>query len=269
MHRSGTSVLTGALRLCGAWVGEEAELTRANVENPWGFWERKDIRQICDRLLHAAGADWWKIAGFNLQAIPHAVLSEQRQKFQEVVSILACHDLWLIKEPRLCLVLPVLRDYLSGSVCIHIVRNPLEVAKSLQLRNGFSISAGLALWETYNLHAIRASENIPCLLVSHESLMLHPTHTLGGLVEDLQELSVASLEKPHDDVVRRLIDPSLYRQRASGEDLVDFLSPSQQALWEFLCNSQSVEGRICPTLSRRHETKLARPGIDRTLAKLP
>ena len=34
MHRSGTSAITGALRLCGAWVGEKAELTVPNIENP-------------------------------------------------------------------------------------------------------------------------------------------------------------------------------------------------------------------------------------------
>ena len=29
MHRSGTSAITGTLRLCGAWVGKESELTEA------------------------------------------------------------------------------------------------------------------------------------------------------------------------------------------------------------------------------------------------
>lgn len=255
MHRSGTSALTGALRLCGAWVGEEAELTRANVENPWGFWERRDVREICDRLLHAAGADWWKVANFDLQSIPHAVLSEQRGRFKEVVSVLTRHDLWVIKEPRLCLLLPALRDYVENPVCVHVFRNPLEVAKSLQLRNGFSISAGLALWETYSRHALKASENLPRLFIAHESLMLDPSRTLERLVEDLEKLSVAGLEKPEHNLITRLIDPSLYRQRASEAELRDFLSPSQQTIWSLLCsNYPREEGDYSsiPHVTRQH-----------------
>ena len=211
------------------------------MENPWGFWERRDVRQICDRLLYAAEADWWKVANFDLQSIPHVVLSEQRGRFKDVVSVLAKHDLWVIKEPRLCLLLPALRDYIRDPVCIHVFRNPLEVAKSLQLRNGFSISAGLALWETYNQHALKASENLPRLLVSHESLMLHPIRTLERLVEDLENLSVPKLVKPEHSLITRLIDSSLYRQRASETELRDFLSPSQQEIWRLFCSSHLGE----------------------------
>ena len=142
MHRSGTSAITGALRLCGAWVGEETELTGANTENPHGFWERRDVRQICDQLLHTAGADWWKVANFNPDAIPHAILVEQRRKFEKIIAALDEHETWIVKEPRLCLLLPVLRDNITNPVCIHIFRNPLEVARSLKTRNGFSIAAG-------------------------------------------------------------------------------------------------------------------------------
>ena len=140
MHRSGTSAVTGTLRLCGAWVGEEAELTGAGFENPRGFWERRDTRNVCDRLLHSAGADWWKIARFEPEAIPHAILAEERKKFTKIVSSLNEHRSWALKEPRLCLLLPVLRDCVSNPICIHVFRNPLEVARSLQTRNGFGIA---------------------------------------------------------------------------------------------------------------------------------
>ena len=139
MHRSGTSAITGALRHSGVWVGEETELTDANVENPLGFWERRDIRDLCDQMLHSAGADWWKVASFEPKAIPRTALAEQRRKFEKIVSELDKYQAWVIKEPRLCLLLPILRHYVKNLVCIHIHRNPLEVARSLQTRNGFSI----------------------------------------------------------------------------------------------------------------------------------
>ena len=243
MHRSGTSALTGALGLCGAWVGEERELTGANIENPCGFWERRDVRQICDRLLRTAGADWWKVTNFDPEGIPHAVLAEERTRFAKVISSLDERGTWVLKEPRLCLLLPALRELVSNCVCLHIVRNPLEVARSLKVRNGFSISGGLALWETYNRHAVGGSENLPRVLVSHESLMLHPVETLDRIIGRLGELGVTGLERPDEERLRQFISPSLYRNRATEKEVFEYLSPSQRAIWRQLCEDQAGDHR--------------------------
>ena len=231
MHRSGTSAITGALRHCDVWVGEETELTDANVENPLGFWERRDMRDLCDQMLHSAGADWWKIANFDPKAIPRAALAEQRRNFEKIVSKLDKYQAWVIKEPRLCLLLPVLRHYVDSPVCIHIYRNPLDVARSLQTRNGFSISAGLALWEVYNLHALKASEGLPRISLSYESLMQHPVETLNALVKELEGLGGEHPIKPDSGLIERFIDLDLYHQRATDEETEDYLLPAQRALW--------------------------------------
>ena len=238
MHRSGTSAITGALRLCGAWAGDESELTSANAENPRGFWERRDVRRICNRLLHTAEADWWKVVAFDPASIPDAVLAEQRQEFARVVATLSEHEAWVVKEPRLCLLLPVLRDCIASPFCIHIFRNPLEVARSLNVRNGFGIAGGIALWETYNRHALSAARDLPRVFVSHESLMLHPVETVGGLLERLEELGAAHLTRPDEDDIRQFLNPSLYRYRATEQETQEYLAPSQRALWQQLRNSE-------------------------------
>ena len=241
MHRSGTSAITGALRHCGVWVGEETELTDANVENPLGFWERRDMRDLCDQMLHSAGADWWKIANFDPNAIPRVTLAEQRRKFEKIVSELDKYEAWVVKEPRLCLLLPVLRHYVRNPVCIHIYRNPLEVARSLRTRNGFSISAGLALWEVYNLHALNASEGLPRISLSYESLMLHPVDTLNALVKELGGLAADYPIKPDSGVIERFIDLGLYHQRVTDEETEDYLLPSQRALWLRLRSGEAFD----------------------------
>ena len=255
MHRSGTSAITGALGLCGAWVGEEAELTGANVENPRGFWERRDTREICDRLLRAAGADWWKVASFEPEAIPRAVLAEERKKFERIVTTLAERGTWVLKEPRLCLLLPALRDYVADPVCIHIFRNPLEVARSLQARNGFGIAGGLALWEAYNLHALNAAKDLPRIPVFHESLMLRPVETVTGILAELAELGVAGLAAPDEARLEHFINPSLYRKRVTEEEANDFLSASQRTLWQRLLSGEipDEEGSLfLPRSTRQH-----------------
>ena len=255
MHRSGTSAVTGTLRLCGAWVGEEAELTGAGFENPRGFWERRDTRNVCDRLLHSAGADWWKIARFEPEAIPHAILAEERKKFTRIVSSLNEHRSWALKEPRLCLLLSVLRDCVSNPICIHVFRNPLEVARSLQTRNGFGIAAGLALWEAYNCRALSASEHLPRVLIPYDSLVLRPQETIGGLLERLAEFAATDLVMPNEDRLSEFIDPTLYRRRADEDETREFLSPSQLALWQQCCSGKVLDHKgstSLPHAARQH-----------------
>lgn len=235
MHRSGTSAITGTLRLCGAWVGEQAELTGAGEENPRGFWERRDTRNICDRLLHSAGADWWNIVQFEPENIPGDVLAEERTKLASVVSSLRAHGTWVLKEPRLCLLLPALRDCLRNVICVHVFRNPLEVARSLQTRNGFGIGAGLALWEAYNRSALNASSDLPRVLVSYEALALRPVETVERLLERLGEYAARDLVRPDEDCLRQFVDPSLYRRRAGADETLECLSPSQRSLWQDYC----------------------------------
>ena len=249
MHRSGTSAMTGALRLCGALVGEDAELTAANSENPKGFWERRDVRAVCDRLLLSSAADWWNIARLELEAIPRSVLAEEQAKFAKIASSLDQHGTWALKEPRLCLLLPLLRDCLTRPICIHIFRNPLEVARSLQTRNGFGIATGLALWEAYNRHALSASEPLSRVLVSYEALALHPVETIDAVLERLSELAVTGLERPDEDRLRQFIDPTLYRRRATEDETQEYLSPSQRELWQHYCASQVFDHKGSASLS--------------------
>jgi len=58
MHRSGTSSVTRLLNLAGAYFGPEGIATAPNEENPKGFWERRDVRSVCDTLLSSGGFDW-------------------------------------------------------------------------------------------------------------------------------------------------------------------------------------------------------------------
>ena len=216
MHRSGT----GALRLCGARVSAASELTEANAEN---FRVRRELRGICNRPLLVA-ADWWKVARFEPEAIPHAVLEEERAKFAKIVSALDGRDTRTLKQPRRCPVLP--------TNCDLVAHNSLDDVGSLKLRNGFGASAGIALCETCNRRALDASQSLPRILASHEALMLRPAETLAELIERLAELGPTDLETPSEDRLGQLIETSLYCGMASAEELSDLLSPSQLALWQ-------------------------------------
>ena len=197
------------------------------------------MRQICDTLLHSAAANWWKVANLDLNAIPHSVLHEQKRKFRAVITELNQHPTWAIKEPRLCLILPLLLDSLRNPICIHVVRNPLEVAQSLKTRNGFPTSWGLALWEAYNIHALRASHTLPRIFVSYNSLIRAPLDTLTGLVRQLTALGVPAIEYPLHTHLSHFVDQSLQRHIVDEEETEERLAPFQRTLWQAMLSGDT------------------------------
>ena len=166
------------------------------------------------------------------ETIAHTVLDEERARLARIASAMGERGTWALKEPRLCPLLSALRGTITNPVRIHIVPNPPDAARALKARDGFGTAAGIALSEVYNRRALSASESLRRVLVSHEALVLRPEETLEGLIEEFARLGATGLETLHEDRVSRLIDPSLYRRRASPEELPDFLSPPQLAFWQ-------------------------------------
>jgi hypothetical protein len=249
MHRSGTSVVTGLLGLCGAWVGDQKELTGAGKENPKGFFERRDIRNICDSLLFSAGADWWRVADFQASMVPDETLAELGPEFGHIVNGLKAHGPCVIKEPRLCLLFPILHEFVEFPVIVHTLRNPVEIAKSLRTRNNFAISQGLALWEFYIRRALAASSAFPRVYISYEKLGSDPAAETRGLLEKLQAQNVTGLA--YSDAVTDFVSDGLHRETAASEEMNYALDEDQRSLWENLLSQRNLAEEAAKPLSER------------------
>ena len=251
MHRSGTSAITGTLGLCGAWVGEQDELTGAGHQNLKGFFERRDLRDICDSLLFSADADWWKLLAFSPENVSSEVLEDRRNAFSQLVRLLGEHGTWVIKEPRLCLLFSLLRPAVADAVCILSVRNPLDVAKSLRARNGFSIMQGLALWEAYARASLAASAGLPRTLVCYEALVAAPVEQTTRLVQELEALGVRGLRLPDAAAIEDFVTPELRRERSDEAETIELLEPSQRDLWERMAAGEDLPAEGLAALSPR------------------
>ena len=249
MHRSGTSVVTGLLGLCGAWVGDQKELTGAGKENPKGFFERRDIRNICDSLLFSAGADWWRVADFQASMVPDETLAELGPEFGHIVNGLKAHGTCVIKEPRLCLLFPRLHEFVESPVIIHTIRNPVEIAKSLRTRNNFAISQGLALWEFYIRCALAASAAFPRVFISYEKLVSDPASETRALLGKLQAQNVPGLA--YSDAVADFVSDGLRRETAAPEEMNYALDEDQRSLWDNLLNQRNLAEEAAKSLSER------------------
>lgn len=231
MHRSGTSATAGLLNACGAYVGSDEELTGRSIENPKGYFERRDARSVCDTLLHAADADWWKVLDFDIERIPSTTLNEQKKAISRLVEELDVHGTWALKEPRLCFLLPLYQQFLKNPIAVFVTRHPVEVAESLRHRNGFPRSAGLALWEAYVVAALRNSASMPRVFLSYHDLIGNPPAMAAKVERSLARLGIAGLKKPDASEV---IDPFLHRERAEAANSATLMSAEQQRLWDYL-----------------------------------
>ena len=251
MHRSGTSALSELVQSLGIYCDNALHGTKANWENPHGFWERRDVRQLNDFLLEAAGASWYRLTNFDLAAIGKESLASFYERAESIITELNKHPSWVIKDPRLCLLLPLWRRLLAKPICIIIWRNPLEVAKSLDARNNFFVSQGVTLWEYYNLAALRGSAGLPRLIISHADLMTDTQQTLREIVDFLTGQGVEGLDRLDATKLSEIINPTLQHHKSIDlGNLQSILNGPQFTLLQALKDKSVLDWESIPEVSR-------------------
>jgi glycosyltransferase involved in cell wall biosynthesis len=234
MHRSGTSILTRLVNMLGAYFGPDSIATAPNDENPKGFWERRDVRKLNDDLLFSVGADWHRIVDYDPGTVPADARSRFEQGARAVIAEMDRHRPWVLKEPRLCLNLPVWRPLLERPVCLIVVRDPVEIAHSLEARNRIPVPVGIAMTHAYYLRALRGSEGLPRAVVRHREMLRDPSGAVRRICDQLQAWGIPSLTIPPDEAVLAFVDPGLYRQRSTAEETGACLTQAQSAFFTAL-----------------------------------
>ena len=143
----------------------------------------------------------------------------------------------------------------AGQVCVHIVRNPLAVARALQADRDLKIAEALALWEAYNTTVREMSEDRARTLVSYEELVADPRKCVGELLQTLEGLGLRGLELPAG-----LALELRFSRMASDDQTFDSrdLTPSQRELWRQLSSGKAPGGFDRPEARRE--------ALERTLA---
>lgn len=226
MHRSGTSAITRLIGLMGAYVGEPDALLETNADNAKGFWERKDVMHTNSQLLGAQQCNWQQVDGFDAHAAPpHPAIGQ-------IITHMNQHNPWVMKDPRLCITLPCWLPQLTHPVAVIVSRHPLEIARSLELRNGMPIAQGLALWEAHAHGIIRHAADLPKIYVRYEEVLQNPVQATRHLCDALTE-HIPTLCLPSKEAIEDFITPSM--KRARKEEASIKLTAGQTRLYEELC----------------------------------
>ena len=154
MHRSGTSLMTSGLSSLGVDFG--GELMGASPSNPKGHWEDNDIVSLNNRVLNNSSMKW-----DSLESLQHVRWQDNQDPLllegvQLIKSKLKHSEkVFGFKDPRTIRVLPFwFKVFELVEVVPKIVfsfRNPVDVCKSLQKRDGKSIYESQLLWLIHNL----------------------------------------------------------------------------------------------------------------------
>lgn len=215
MHRSGTSVVARVAHGMGLVPG--GTLMDARSENARGFFERDDVTSLDNRWLGRLGGAW--------EAPPRTTLGDwaaldtrQLRSDRDSLDILSPdHPPWFVKDPRISLLLPLWdRLSLQRLPAVLAVRDPLESAGSVWLRDGFTPRRSLALWYLYTHQAATALGEREALVIDYGTLVRRPEQAVEGLAAFITTTVGRVIDLPTADL-NRLVEPGLRRQ--DGRDL--------------------------------------------------
>ncbi|MFZ4792187.1 MAG: hypothetical protein ACOYMW_15075, partial [Candidatus Competibacteraceae bacterium] len=249
MHRSGTSAIARLINMMGADTGPSHLIGEPAADNEKGFWERQDVRDLNDALLETVGCTWDDVACFVQDKLLKVEHAELRIQAKCIIFNMDTHRPWVLKDPRLCLTLPFWLPFLEVPVCVLPYRSPLEIAKSLQSRNGFSLVYGVALWEKYTVEALRASQGLPRINFSYPKLISDPVDTVHGLYQNLCEFDVHGLRMPSEREILAFVENRLYHQRETVQDTEGTLNENQRQLAEAVEDGSALSWSRIPNLS--------------------
>ncbi len=221
MHRGGTSSMAGAMVRLG--VTPPLTLIGGDEANPKGYWESLIINILNEDILAAGGSSWddWRpfdpgridpALGFTLKTRARSALIRE---FGEA-------SLAVVKDPRICRLIPFWSSALQDSGwsprAILPLRSPLEVALSLNRRDGIPLSLGCLIWLRHVLDAEAGTRNMRRAVVEWNGFLRDPPGALERVGEQLKiewpRWTEHALTEIHD-----FVSGDLRRQRASDSDL--------------------------------------------------
>jgi hypothetical protein len=145
--------------------------------NASGHWEPLEVVAIHDRLL--AGHSFVWDDPFIPINICDARTTATSLAIDEISAFINQHvvpnPVALVKDPRICHTLPLWQAPLAQvgytTVAIMMLRNPLEVAASLQARDHMPTQVGLQLWLRYTLAAEYHTRHLPRVQLRYDDLL--------------------------------------------------------------------------------------------------
>ena len=224
MGRSGTSMLTGLLSLCGAGLPDNLLASDANNEK--GYFESLDVLGMNEFFLNCLGLNFFdtsfRLQDGGLAEDGSSALTKRISKF--LLRYENC-PLLVVKDPK---IVPLLRYWLPTATgagwevkVVVSVRHPREVSASLARvrEEPADHDVSDALWIKYNLLAERDTREYPRVFVTYDRVLADWRGQLRRVATTLN-LDL-DLGPERDEAVGAFLDRKLRHSTADRDLLSD------------------------------------------------
>lgn len=218
------------LGLCGLHLGESGDFSEPISSNPEGHWEHRRFRGINDQLLDYWGAGWDYPPNLTVDWHDQGLIPLRREA-EHLIRELEPYEPWGWKDPRNSLTLPFWLDLLRRPKVVVAIRNPLEVAESLQKRNESSAAFCVNLWLAYHKALEAACPREQRIFVHYDAFFEKPEMELRRLVDFLDIPTPPSqIREATRSVKRRLRHHSVAPADLSSVGLQGEIAPTYDRL---------------------------------------
>lgn len=253
MHRSGTSMITRLMHMCGVNLGPEGDLLVPTADNPEGYWESRSLMMINDQILAGFGGGWDFPPALDAGWTTRPDLMPLRHQARQLLRVFEGQQVWGWKDPRNSLTMPFWRELIPNITTLVCLRNPVEVAASLHSRGYASQYFAYDLWLQYN-RAVLANTTPENRIVTHyESYFVDPA-------AELRRVTTALGMSVSDAAIAEACATTQQRLRHASAGVTDLLNsrPPAEVVTTYmqLCNEA---GPVYGEQLARELTALDRP----------
>jgi hypothetical protein len=208
MHRSGTSLVAGVLRLLGADLGPRDGMLLADaLDNPRGYWEQRAVVDVNNELLARLSGSSSTPPALQPGWERRPDLDDLRERAGDILSRFDPACVWAVKDPRLSLTLPFWRPLVDESAAVISLRAPRDVAASLARRDPggpMSRRAWTQVWRRYTEAALANAAGLPSRTLFYDDWFADrdgQMRALSGLLEELGHHAGGAAQAAVDDFV--------------------------------------------------------------------
>lgn len=221
--RSGGSACVGMASQLGCSLPDTLYLSaqEAGAQN----YEAASIRSLNDDILKSAGSSWDDLSRFYEGWLKSPVARDFHARALKVLEAeFGTTTFFVLKDPRLCRLLPFWLEVLEAFGCdvrpVMHLRQPKEVARSLQAQQGIDLARGQLIWLRSQLEAERASRGLTRVCTSFDALLSNWAVVANRLQEKLG-FSWPRLIEFSDDSVSSVLSADLRHHRATTAQTLD------------------------------------------------
>ena len=208
MHRSGTSVITKALECVGVELGNNL-MEAAIGDNDLGFFEDLEIVDFNDQLLAECNKNWYSseiIQNYDVEnLIRRGYLIRAVEMMRRKLNNKKCFG---YKDPRTAKLLPFWSKVYEAAnfdtYFILALRNPLNVIRSLQQRDGIECEHAYYLWADYITSSLAFLKNKKFIAIDYDNLLNDPRKVISQISEFLDmQLNLSALNIYEQQIIKK------------------------------------------------------------------